>query len=303
MSARVLIVEDEDTLRHAMVRGLAKLPGVHALGASSVQEALAIVDAGAPDLVVSDLDLPDRPGLELIGELGRRGVRCPITFVSAYVRAFSAQIPRHSGVRVLEKPVPLEQLRELVSSELERSGGAPAPFGVAEYLQIACLGGHSVRITVRGHGGAAVGDVVVHRGVLWSARDGADVGIDAFRRLAFVHGASIECHATSGEPGPRAIETSWEAALLDAARALDEDGRDAPIAIDDELTIAIDEPAVDAFDEARDRGAMALLRRDHAAAYEAFLEADRLQPGDRMVAANLARLREMGVGGSEGGPA
>src|SRR5690606_31862269 len=107
--SRVLVVEDEETLRNAMVRGLAKLSGVEALGAGSIAEALTVVDGGAPDVVVSDLDLPDRPGLELIGELGRRGIRCPITFVSAYVRAFSAQIPRHAGVRVLEKPVPLEK--------------------------------------------------------------------------------------------------------------------------------------------------------------------------------------------------
>lgn len=319
--SRVLVVEDEETLRNAMVRGLAKLPGIDALGAGSVDEALAVVDGGAPDLVVSDLDLPDRPGLELIGELGRRGIRCPITFVSAYVRAFSAQIPRHAGVRVLEKPVSLERLRELVSADLARSGAdvAPPPFGVAEYMQIACLGGHSVRITLRAErDGALVGDVTVHRGALWSARDGADVGIDAFRRLVFATSALVEAHAMTGDPGPRSIEVPWEAALLDAARSADEDRRDG---VGDELlgelAIEIDEPtettaplvptpeelALAAFEDARERGATALLRRDYPSAYEALSEADRIRPGDRTVEANLARLRQLGIGMAEGGSA
>lgn len=325
MTSRVLVVEDEETLRNAMVRGLAKLSGVEALGAGSIAEALTVVDGGAPDVVVSDLDLPDRPGIELIGELGRRGIRCPITFVSAYVRAFSAQIPRHAGVRVLEKPVPLEQLRELVQADLAQRGPGstrPPPFGVAEYMQIACLGGHSVRIAVRAaRGDAPLGDVIVHRGVLWSARDRSTTGIDAFRRLLFASSALVEAHAMSGEPGPRSIEVPWEAALLDAARAEDEGRRDG---IDDdvlaELTVDLDEleppplsgsappepepvpvRELDAFEQARERGASALLGRDYAAAYEALSEAERIRPGDRTVEANLARLRQMGFGIEGGG--
>ena len=321
--SRVLVVEDEETLRNAMVRGLAKLSGVEALGAGSIAEALTVVDGGAPDVVVSDLDLPDRPGLELIGELGRRGIRCPITFVSAYVRAFSAQIPRHAGVRVLEKPVPLERLRELVQADLAQRGEGstrPPPFGVAEYMQIACLGGHSVRITVRGgRSKAAIGEVIVHRGALWSARDAASSGIDAFRRLLFSTSALVEAHAMTGEPGPRTSVGPGEAALRDAARAADENRRDG---IEDDLladlTVDLDEleppplvlsaplepapePELDAFEQARERGASALLERDYAAAYEALSEAERIRPGDRTVEANLVRLRQMGFGIEEGG--
>jgi len=129
--ATVLVVEDEDTLRTSVVRGLAKLPGVEAIGAASVAEAIAVLERTPPDVVISDLDLPDRPGLELIGELGSRGLKCPVTFVSAYTRAFAAQIPRHAHVRVLEKPVPLDRLRDLVLTDLEKGRTAPPPAPIA----------------------------------------------------------------------------------------------------------------------------------------------------------------------------
>lgn len=72
-SARILIVDD-----HAMVRmGLKELVEqerdleVCALAASS-SEALAAVDEESPDLVIVDLSLPDRNGLELIKQLSAR---------------------------------------------------------------------------------------------------------------------------------------------------------------------------------------------------------------------------------------
>lgn len=309
--ARVLVVEDEDTLRTSVVRGLAKLPGIEAMGAGSVAEAIAILDRAAPDVVISDLDLPDRPGLELIGELGGRGIKCPITFVSAYTRAFAPQIPRHANVRVLEKPVPLDRLRDIVQADLEKRSVAPPPppFAVADYVQLAAMGGHSVRITATGVGGPR-SEVVVFHGVLWSARDASGSGAEAFQRLAFAQDLAVECRSLPREPGPRQIEVGWEGLLLDAARHLDERGSHAGAAegrkTDTFTVVDLEEDGAprippapqgepDPFELARERGQDALLARDYAAAFEALSEADRIRPGDRMVAANLARLRALGV--------
>ena len=60
-----------------------------------------------------------------------------------------------------------------------------------------------------------------------------------------------------------------------------------------------DAPEVDVeleFQAACDRGVDALLQRDFVAARRAFLDAERWQPGDRLVTANLARLAAMGIG-------
>lgn len=309
--ARVLVVEDEETLRHWVARGLAKMPGVEVSEAGTLAEALADIDRAAPDVILSDLDLPDRPGIELIGELGRRGLTPALTFVSAYARAFAAQIPRFAKVRVLEKPVSLEKLRETVRTDLDARGHASvdsAPFGVPDYLQIACLGRHSVVIAVAGGG-----RIVVSHGEVWTAEDDQGEGEAAFARLALANGARVTCRAYRDEPGARTLQRSWEALLLDAVRMADEGARDELVhgsldgGPEDDIPLArlgagasvsevplpqaADEDAL--FEEAKDRGMSALLRKDHAAALAALTEADRLKPGDRTLTANLVRLREL----------
>ena len=114
---RVLIVEDETVLRASMARALAKLPA-EVVEAGTVAEAVAALGHTIPDVIVSDLDLPDGTGIELIGELGRRRARVPVVFVSAYLRAFRAQIPPHADVEVREKPLALDELRALVRERI-----------------------------------------------------------------------------------------------------------------------------------------------------------------------------------------
>jgi len=333
---RVLIIEDEPMLRETLVRGLGKLPGVETVGAASLESALMLVDEQTPDLVISDLDLPGRPGVEIIGELGRRGAQVPILFVSAYVRAFAAQIPRNLGVEVLEKPVPLETLREKIRSRLSKgeTKTSGAPFGVAEYLQIACLGRHSVRIEAEDDPDNSYGSLIVHHGELWSAIDAGGAGEDAFRRIVARAPRLLRVTGLDGAPGERDVEAPWEPLLLDAFREMDEQNRhggssspsDGPVG-----DAASTEAQREAPNEAQsaegagttlegqlepeeapvatsgenelakllDEGLDALLSRHYPAALIAFQRARELAPDDRRVEANLARLKELGYGAEE----
>ncbi len=331
--ARVLIVEDERTLLNSMVRGLSKLPDVEVVGATTLTEALALIDEAPPQLIFSDIDLPDRSGLELIGELGRRGLRCPLTFVSAYTKAFAPAIPRHAKVRVVEKPVSLERLRELAREQLgEQAPQSETPFGVADYLQIACLGQHSVVISV-GPEPNPLGVLVVFGGSLWSARDAHGDGGEAVMRLAFARGHRVGVRTLSGDPGPRDVHEGWETLLMEAARRTDERARDSNPGFraedgfgktlerkvgTDELFISElpppmpreappaaqepepepEEPPKDldtlAFETALDAAIQALLHKQYREAWTALREAERLRPDDRTVQANLQRLKQLG---------
>jgi DNA-binding response OmpR family regulator len=222
--ARVLIVEDEILLRSAMVRGIGKMPGITVAQAGTIKEALVEIDAQAPDMIVSDIDLPDRSGVELLGELGRRGLRVPLLFVSAYVKAYAAQIPRHADVDVREKPLRLDELRTIIENRLAgHQGGEEAPFAPADYLQLACLGHRSVVIEVESK--ERRGLIIVHDGTLWTAADGQGTGVDAFRRLAFIPKAVVRVRALRDEPPTRTIHGHWEQVLLDAACEYDEASR------------------------------------------------------------------------------
>ena len=298
----VLIVEDEPVLRASMARGLGKLPNVEVREAGTVDQALALIDASPPDCIISDIDLPRRTGLELVGELKRRQLVVPLLFVSAYLTAYRSQIPRNANVEILEKPVPLEELRARVLAQLREPRRARAPFGVTDYVQLACMGNHSVEILVSWPPDG-MGRIVVAKGNIWSAKVGEDTGLVAFRRLAFHPGGSAECRALDGEPGPRSIEAPWEMVLIEGARLADEEARQAVRETRRAPVVAPAPPVVaGAADPARaltygdlwDIGVDALLRKDYAGALQAFVSARELRPDDGRVLANLKRLADMG---------
>lgn len=62
---RILIVEDDAAIRR-LLRAAVQRAGYHAIDAADARAALAAVDIDRPDVVLLDLGLPDRDGLELI---------------------------------------------------------------------------------------------------------------------------------------------------------------------------------------------------------------------------------------------
>ena len=68
MTHRILIIDDEKNIRTTLARGL-DLEGFAVDGAEDGTSGLALLQSFAPDLVLLDLKLPDRDGLELLGEL------------------------------------------------------------------------------------------------------------------------------------------------------------------------------------------------------------------------------------------
>lgn len=297
--ARILLIEDEAVLRSNIARALGRLPGMEVLDAGSVDEAIALLARGKPDLVVSDIDLPRRTGIEMLGELGSRGLHVPIVFVTGYLRAYASQIPRHANIEVLEKPLAIDELRAVVERHLRssaRSSSELAPFGVADYMQLAGMGRHSVLIELATDD-RRVGTVCMVNGEAWSAEDERGTGPDALRRLAFLDDAVVTCRTLVGDAGPRTLDGRWEWVLMEAARLEDESHRlesdPAPGLPPPPMETAA-ERAARAFERAWDEGIEALLRKDYGKALEAFLRAREFAPEDTKVAANLRRLAQLG---------
>lgn len=334
--ARVLIVEDETVLRASLAHGLSKTSGMEVRDAGSVDQALSLIDKGAPDIIISDIDLPGRTGIELLGELGKRGLSIPIVYVSAYLKAYGAQIPQHANIEVLEKPIALEELRRVINDKLAArdEDEEEEPFSVPDFLQLAGMGRRTLVIEAQ-WGDGEKGSVVVHGGEVWSAELGALTGIEAFAQLAWRTGAHVRCRNLTGELGPRTLQGTAEGLLMDTARMMDEQNRDAGgsshveratnlssrpprmelLSEEDEFNFAETFPPTsaaqpappseassivdDAFGRQLDRGVSALLKKDYETALAAFEAALAIQPEHPLVKANLERLHEMGYGNQE----
>ena len=71
-AARLLIVEDDAHIRR-LLRATIERAGYRATEAATAREGLSLLDIDKPDLVLLDLGLPDRDGLELIQLIKARG--------------------------------------------------------------------------------------------------------------------------------------------------------------------------------------------------------------------------------------
>lgn len=78
---KVMIVEDEQTIR-SFVKTILETNGYQVLTASTCQQGMLVFASHVPDLVILDLGLPDRDGLELIRAV-RTSSSIPILVLSA----------------------------------------------------------------------------------------------------------------------------------------------------------------------------------------------------------------------------
>ena len=81
-SLRILIVEDHEDLADALRTNL-RSEGYHATVATDGRQALAMVRAEPPDIVVLDLGIPGLDGLALLSRLRAAGHWCPVLILTA----------------------------------------------------------------------------------------------------------------------------------------------------------------------------------------------------------------------------
>jgi DNA-binding response OmpR family regulator len=81
---KILIVDDDPKLRGFVAKGL-EANGHASVSASDGNEALAVLDAASepPDLILLDVMMPGKSGMEFLEELRRRGTEVPVIFVTA----------------------------------------------------------------------------------------------------------------------------------------------------------------------------------------------------------------------------
>jgi two-component system response regulator DesR len=88
MSIRVVIAEDQAMVRGALAALLATEGDIEIAGqAQNGREALELVARLAPDIVLTDIEMPEVTGLELAAELKRRRLPVRVVILTTFARA------------------------------------------------------------------------------------------------------------------------------------------------------------------------------------------------------------------------
>jgi DNA-binding response OmpR family regulator len=109
---RVLLVEDEAALRRVIALNLTGR-GIEVREAATVSEALDALNFEVPDMILLDINLPDRTGWDVLRHLARRNIGVPTIVVSA-VRVSQSRLDVFHPMAYLPKPFPIEALLRLV---------------------------------------------------------------------------------------------------------------------------------------------------------------------------------------------
>jgi CheY-like chemotaxis protein len=116
---RVLLVEDEDTVRNVVARLLKKL-GYQVSSAANADEAIACFDKGDSfDLVVTDIVMPGLSGIEMSEVLKARFPELRFLFISGYTSRELGTAPTAPPEPFLPKPFTMHELAEEVRKALE----------------------------------------------------------------------------------------------------------------------------------------------------------------------------------------
>lgn len=116
----ILIVEDEQNQRMILEEALRTgIPNCSIRSASSVHEALDVLDHNTPDLIITDYSMPFMTGLDLIEHIRSRNINSHIILISACSESeIGVDLKQLDIDMYLTKPVPINSLRQAASMAL-----------------------------------------------------------------------------------------------------------------------------------------------------------------------------------------
>jgi DNA-binding NtrC family response regulator len=119
--ARILLVDDEDLVRQ-LFEAVLELEAHEVTTASDGNGALAALATGTFDVVVTDIVMPDKEGIEVIMEMRKMRPELPIIAMSGGGRGSSADYLEMAALlgakRTLAKPFSAQDLLDAVSAVL-----------------------------------------------------------------------------------------------------------------------------------------------------------------------------------------
>jgi len=132
---KILIVDDDNDLREALVEQLSMHEEFEAKAADTVAKGASIARADAPDLVLMDVGLPDTDGREVVRSLRKNGFKAPIIMLTGHDTDSDTILGLESGANdYVVKPFRFAVLLARIRAQLrQHEASEDAVFSVGPY--------------------------------------------------------------------------------------------------------------------------------------------------------------------------
>jgi two-component system, response regulator, stage 0 sporulation protein F len=118
MDKKILVVDDQYGIRLLLQEVFSK-ENVHIFQASNGKQALEIIQAEKPDLILLDMKMPGMDGLELLRRLRKFNTESKVIMMTAYGELdMVAEASRLGALTHFTKPFDIEELRTEVLKQL-----------------------------------------------------------------------------------------------------------------------------------------------------------------------------------------
>ena len=131
---RVLVVDDEADLRELLVITLGRMK-LDAEAVGTLSDAFRVLGESSFDLCLTDMNLPDGNGIDLVRHASRRYPDMPIAMITAHGSMETATHAMKEGAfDFIAKPVTLDRLRQLIDDGLDIRRQGPAEQSVEQLI-------------------------------------------------------------------------------------------------------------------------------------------------------------------------
>jgi DNA-binding response OmpR family regulator len=228
--SRILIVDDDLELSRSLARAFGKLrPDLAILTAPSAAQAIRMMQERSVDIVLTDLQMPEMDGFELLAWLRSHCPDVSVFMMSAYgTSETAAKIGSLGGLDYFPKPVDATAVLARLTDALAQSVHGHVNYvSLASFLQLLEMERKTCTLSVSY--GDSTGYLVVRRGQLVAARSGEKSGEEAAITIVAWPYPSISISRQCVET-PVTINSSLGFILIEAMRIQDEAARNAPVA-------------------------------------------------------------------------
>lgn len=220
----LLIVDDDPGQLRQLARALSmRRRDLTVLTACDGLEAIEVLEVGPIDVVLTDLQMPEMNGFDLLAWLRQNQPHVPVYSMTAFPAEVTDRLTLLGSIECFTKPLDIPVVLERVSKVLaEGARGHVRDIGLPAFLQLLEMEQKTCTLSVVS--GERVGHLYLERGALVDARGPNLSGLDAaWAVLAWPEPAITIQSAVANVR--RTIELPTSFVILEAMRRADESGR------------------------------------------------------------------------------